>query len=53
LVSKYSFKEDNIIVLKNPDKETIIGVLHQLRSIISEKDNYCSFMPGMAIGMKA
>lgn len=46
LINRYSFDQENIIVLENPDKEMIISTLHQLRSKVGAHDNLLLFYAG-------
>ena len=46
LTTKYTFDEDNIILLKNPDRATIINKLDALTRTITEDDNLLIFYAG-------
>ena len=49
LVSKYTFEEEDIILLENPTKSKIIGTLHKLRKTINEEDNLLIFYAGHGV----
>ena len=46
LTNVYSFEPGNVIFLKNPKKSEIIGILHKMRSTITEEDNLLIFYAG-------
>lgn len=46
LVNNYTFKEENIMILKNSTRSEIIGTLHKLRTTIGSDDNLLVFYAG-------
>lgn len=46
LTSKYSFKKDNVIYLKNPSRSDLISELGKFRKRISDEDNFLIFYAG-------
>lgn len=46
LTSNYMFEKENIILLENPNKSTIVQTLYQLRSKVTEADNLLIFYAG-------
>jgi hypothetical protein len=46
LTQQYNFDAQNVILLKNENKEKIIGTLHELRSRVTPTDNLLIFYAG-------
>ncbi|MEM7298780.1 MAG: caspase family protein, partial [Bacteroidota bacterium] len=46
LVSNYSFKEEDITILENPNRSEIINAFENLSDVITEKDNLLIFYAG-------
>lgn len=49
LTENYTFEEDNIIVLKNPVRSTIINALEAISATITPKDNLLIFYAGHGV----
>ncbi|MCK4746347.1 MAG: caspase family protein [Bacteroidales bacterium] len=44
--TEYNFDNENILLLKNPTKEEIIGTLHKMRTVVTPEDNLLIYYAG-------
>lgn len=51
LKQRYTFEEQNIILLKNPDRKAIGKVFNELRKKLTDKDNLLIFYAGHGVWM--
>lgn len=49
LITNYSFKEENVHLLKNPQRSEIINLFEKMADVLSEKDNFLIFYAGHGV----